>query len=108
MPRSSGQSPQTLQRTPFIGREEELELLRRVYVRAMSESSVQLASVIGEPGVGKSRLVTELFSHIEAWPDLIRWRQGRCLPYGDAVTFWALGEMVKAGESVLARYENHG
>ena len=52
--------------------------------------------MVGEPGVGKSRLVAELFAYIDDRPDLIRWRQGRCLPYGDGITFWALGEIVKA------------
>jgi tetratricopeptide (TPR) repeat protein len=46
--------------------------------------------------VGKSRLVAELFAYIDSKPELVNWRQGRCLPYGDGITFWALGEIVKA------------
>ncbi len=53
-------------------------------------------TLVGAPGIGKSRLVAELFQRIEALPELVWWRQGRALPYGDGVSFWALGEMVKA------------
>ncbi len=57
--------------------------------------------LVGVPGIGKSRLVWELFEAVEADPDYIIWRQGRSLPYGDGVTFWALGEMVKAQAGIL-------
>ena len=53
------------------------------------------------PGIGKSRLVWELMQAVEAEPDFVTWRQGRSLPYGDGVTFWALGEMVKAQAGIL-------
>jgi tetratricopeptide (TPR) repeat protein len=56
----------------------------------------QLVTLVGVPGIGKSRLVSELFLLIERMPDLIWWRQGRALPYGSGVSFWAVGEMVKA------------
>ena len=58
-------------------------------------------TVVGEPGVGKSRLCAELFDHLEDRPGLTRWRQGRCLPYGDGIAFWALGEIVKAECGIL-------
>ena len=61
----------------------------------------QLVTLIGVPGIGKSRLVFELFQAVERDPELISWRQGRCLPYGDGVTFWALGEIVKAQAGIL-------
>jgi predicted ATPase len=51
---------------------------------------------VGVPGIGKSRLVYELWRVAEAEPELIGWRQGRSLPYGEGVSFWALAEMVKA------------
>ena len=53
------------------------------------------------PGIGKSRLVTELFRIVDADPDLIFWRQGRCLPYGEGISYWALGEMAKAQAGIL-------
>jgi tetratricopeptide (TPR) repeat protein len=58
-------------------------------------------TVTGEPGVGKSRLIGEFYAWIDAEPDIIQWRHGRCLPYGDGVTFWALGEIVKAQAGIL-------
>ena len=87
--------------SPFIGRESELELLRQAYRRLIREESVQLVTVTGEPGVGKSRLVGEFFAWADAEPELFSWRHGRCLPYGDGVTFWALGEIVKAQAGIL-------
>ncbi len=88
--------------TPFIGREAELELLKQAYRRMIRESSVQLVTVTGEPGVGKSRLIGEFFSFVDAEPgEIVHWRHGRCLPYGDGVTFWALGEIVKAQAGIL-------
>ena len=56
---------------------------------------------MGVPGIGKSRLVYELSQAVDRDPELISWRQGRCLPYGDGVTFWALGEIVKAQAGIL-------
>jgi class 3 adenylate cyclase/tetratricopeptide (TPR) repeat protein len=88
-------------RTPFIGREDELELLRRTFHRALREPSIQLVTIMGEPGVGKSRLVREFFAHIDTLPDLIHWRHGRCLPYGEGITYWALGQIVKAHAGIL-------
>ena len=82
--------------TPFIGREIDLALLKGIFDKAVASQSVQFVTVVGEPGLGKSRIVAELFAHVDARPGLTVWRQGRCLPYGEAVTFWALGEIVKA------------
>ena len=60
------------------------------------------ATIVGEPGIGKSRLVRELLAFVDGRPELVIWRQGRCLPYGDGVTFWAMGEIVKTQAGVLA------
>jgi class 3 adenylate cyclase/tetratricopeptide (TPR) repeat protein len=87
--------------TLFVGRDSELALLGETFLRALREPSTQLVTVIAEPGVGKSRLVWEFREEIDRRPDLVRWRQGRCLPYGDGITFWALGEIVKAEAGVL-------
>jgi class 3 adenylate cyclase/tetratricopeptide (TPR) repeat protein len=87
--------------SPLVGRELERSLLIGIFERSLHDESVQLVTIVGEPGVGKSRLVAELFSHVEDRPSLIRWRQGRCLPYGEAVTFWALSEIVKAEAGIL-------
>jgi class 3 adenylate cyclase/tetratricopeptide (TPR) repeat protein len=87
--------------TPLVGRELDLMLLRGTLDKAVAERSVQLVTISGEPGVGKSRLVAELFAYTDALPELVTWRQGRCLPYGEGITFWALGEIVKAQAGVF-------
>jgi class 3 adenylate cyclase/tetratricopeptide (TPR) repeat protein len=88
-------------RTPFIGREDELEVVKRTFHRALREPSIQLVTIMGEPGVGKSRLVQEFFSHIDALPELVFRRHGRCLPYGEGITYWAIGQVVKAHAGIL-------
>jgi hypothetical protein len=84
-----------------VGRELEKPLLIGVFERATQQRSVQLVTVVGEPGVGKTRLIAELSAYTDAKPGLFRWRQGRCLPYGEGITFWALGEIVKAEAGIL-------
>jgi len=73
-----------------------------VLERVKRESSPQLVTLVGVPGIGKSRLVAELSEVIEREPELITWRQGRSLPYGEGVAFWAFAEMVKAQAGVLS------
>jgi class 3 adenylate cyclase len=85
----------------LVGRGGELALLSGAFDRARREHSVQLVTLVGVPGIGKSRLVFELFRILEADSELILWRHGRCLPYGEGVTFWALGEIVKAQAGIL-------
>jgi tetratricopeptide (TPR) repeat protein len=65
------------------------------------EHAPQLVTLVGVPGIGKSRLVFELFGAVEEDSELVSWRQGRSLPYGDGVTFWALAEIVKAHAGIL-------
>jgi class 3 adenylate cyclase len=88
-------------KTPFVGRELERPMLIGTFERAAQQRSVQLVTIVGEPGVGKSRLVAELFAYVDGKPGLFRWKQGRCLPYGEGITFWALGEIVKAEAGIL-------
>ena len=77
--------------SPFIGREIDLALLKGIFEKAVASESVQLVTVVGEPGLGKSRLVNELGEYVDGRPELVTWRQGRCLPYGEGITFWARG-----------------
>jgi predicted ATPase/class 3 adenylate cyclase len=87
--------------TPLVGRELEKPLLIGTFERAAQQRSCQVVTIVGEPGVGKSRLCAELFAYIDERPGLTRWRQGRCLPYGEGIAFWALGEIVKAECGIL-------
>ena len=87
--------------TPMVGRQIDLGIVTGAFQKAVQESTVQLVVAAGEPGVGKSRLVAELRSFVDSWPELVRWRLGRCLPYGDGITFWALGEIAKAEAGIL-------
>jgi class 3 adenylate cyclase/tetratricopeptide (TPR) repeat protein len=87
--------------TRLVGRRRELDQLRDTLARALAEREPQLVTIVGVPGMGKSRLVQELSVALEAEPELTRWRQGRSLPYGQGVSYWALGEMVKAEAGIL-------
>ena len=87
--------------TPFVGREIDLALLKGIFEKAIAANSVQLVTVVGEPGLGKSRIVAELGAYIDIRAELITWRQGRCPPYGEGITFWALGEILKAHAGIL-------
>jgi class 3 adenylate cyclase/tetratricopeptide (TPR) repeat protein len=89
-------------RAPLIGRDRELSVLRDALERARDDRKPQLVTLVGSPGIGKSRLVYELFKLIEqgAW-GLVFWRHGRSLPYGEGVSFWAFAEMVKAQAGIL-------
>ena len=83
-------------RAELVGRDQELSVLRDAFERSRRSRTSQLVTLVGVPGIGKSRLVHELFGIVHDDPELITWRQGRCLAYGDGVTLWALGELVKA------------
>ncbi|CAN5167977.1 hypothetical protein BH09ACT13_BH09ACT13_07160 [soil metagenome] len=87
--------------TPLVGRQDELEALLAALNRARREREPQLVTLVGVPGIGKSRLVWELFQRVDQEPEITLWRQVRSLPYGEGVSFWALGEMVKAQAGVL-------
>jgi class 3 adenylate cyclase/tetratricopeptide (TPR) repeat protein len=88
-------------RSPFVGRERELAALQGRLAWAASERSPQLVTILGVPGIGKSRLVSELQRAAALDEEPLTWRQGRSLPYGDGVSFWALGEIVKAEAGIL-------
>jgi class 3 adenylate cyclase/tetratricopeptide (TPR) repeat protein len=87
--------------TPLVGRDLEKPLLIGTFERSAQQRSCQLVTIVGEPGVGKSRLCAELFAYLDERPGLTRWRQGRCLSYGEGIAFWALGEIVKAECGIL-------
>jgi class 3 adenylate cyclase/tetratricopeptide (TPR) repeat protein len=85
----------------FVGRRRELDFLTDALVRAREERAPQLVTLVGVPGIGKSRLVYELSRVADAEEELIFWRQGRSLPYGEGIGYWALAEMAKAHAGIL-------
>ncbi|HUF01676.1 MAG TPA: AAA family ATPase [Gaiellaceae bacterium] len=88
-------------RSELVGRERDLDVLRDAFARARHERTPQLVTLVGVPGIGKSRLVHELWKIVDTDPELVTWRQGRCLAYGDGVTLWALSEIVKAQAGIV-------
>ncbi len=95
---------------PFVGRDDEIRLLKEVFLQTARERRARLVSVTGIAGIGKSRLAWELQKYIDGLVDDIYWHQGRSPAYGDGLAFWALGEMVRqrariaeADDAVTAR-----
>ena len=82
--------------SPFIGREPELELLENTWSRALRDRRAHLVTIYGQPGIGKSRLAREFVADIGGATVLA----GRCLPYGEAITFAPLAEMLKAAAGI--------
>ncbi|MCA1588110.1 MAG: AAA family ATPase, partial [Chloroflexi bacterium] len=80
---------------PFVGRESELQLIKDFYHATARERGPRLVSVIGQAGIGKSRLAWEFLKYIDGVTELVYWHQGRSPSYGDGISFWALGEMVR-------------
>src|SRR5207247_10121416 len=83
--------------TPLVGREQELEELQAALDDVSARRAPRLVTLLGSPGLGKSRLVHEFRSRALA----ATWRQGRCVPYGSGVTYAALGEIVKAHAGIV-------
>ena len=89
----------------LVDREIELGVLRGLLKKVRASGQPQFALLVGEAGIGKSRLLFELLRYVDSRPAIVRWRQGRCPAYGDGITFWALGEIVKEQLGVLERDE---
>ncbi|MFY1637360.1 ATP-binding protein [Solwaraspora sp. WMMB335] len=88
--------------TPLIDREHELGLLVNALYRCIRDQRPQMLTVLGQAGIGKSRLVRELARHAERMIDQpVTWRTGRCPPFGQNVTFAALADIVKAEAGIL-------
>jgi class 3 adenylate cyclase/tetratricopeptide (TPR) repeat protein len=85
----------TVDLTPLQGRDVELSYLSAIFDKAVGQSLPQFALIVGESGIGKSRLVHELLNIVDARPQMTTWRQGYCPPFGEDITYWALAEVVK-------------
>jgi class 3 adenylate cyclase/tetratricopeptide (TPR) repeat protein len=78
--------------TPLVGRRRELDHLRRAYARAVYERTCHLFTLLGPAGIGKSRIATELFDALASDATIL---VGRCLPYGDGITFWPVTQILR-------------
>jgi class 3 adenylate cyclase/tetratricopeptide (TPR) repeat protein len=98
--RASGLEP------PFVGRDRELRLIKDAFHVSAEQRRAQLISVVGSAGIGKSRLVWEFFKYIDGLATQVRWHRGRCLAYGEGVTYWALAEMIRTNADILEGEES--
>ncbi|HEY3522184.1 MAG TPA: adenylate/guanylate cyclase domain-containing protein [Candidatus Limnocylindrales bacterium] len=81
---------------PFVGRDDELRLLKELFHATARERRPRLVSITGIAGIGKSRLAWELEKYLDGLVEPVYWHQGRSPAYGEGLAFWALGEMVRA------------
>jgi len=88
-------------RRAFVGRDEEMRLLERVYEEVEEQREAQLVTVLGDAGVGKTRLLREFWERLGGRSRELLRRTGRCLPYGRGITYWALGEVLKEHFGIL-------
>jgi tetratricopeptide (TPR) repeat protein len=88
-------------RRAFVGRDEELRVLERVHEEVIEERQAQLVTILGDAGVGKTRLLREFWDRLGGRsPETLR-RTGRCLSYGQGITYWPLGEVLKEHLGIL-------
>jgi class 3 adenylate cyclase/tetratricopeptide (TPR) repeat protein len=80
---------------PFVGRDRELRQIKDLFHTCAEEEKAQLVSVTGIAGIGKSRLAWEFYKYFDGIAQLVYWHRGRCLAYGEGVTYWALADMVR-------------
>jgi predicted ATPase/class 3 adenylate cyclase len=85
---------------PFVGRDAEFRLVKELFHASAEGRKANLVSVTGIAGIGKSRLSWEFFKYIDGLAQPVWWHRGRCLPYGEGVTYWALAEMVRGRADV--------
>jgi tetratricopeptide (TPR) repeat protein len=80
---------------PFVGRAPELRMLKDFHVATGAERRPRLVSIIGQGGIGKSRLIWEFQKYLDGVTEVVYWHQGRSPAYGVGISFWALAEMVR-------------
>jgi class 3 adenylate cyclase/tetratricopeptide (TPR) repeat protein len=80
---------------PFVGRTDELRFLKEQFHATGREQRARLVSLVGQAGIGKSRLAWELEKYLDGVVEQVWWHRGRSPSYGEGVTFWALGEMIR-------------
>ncbi|HUP83054.1 MAG TPA: adenylate/guanylate cyclase domain-containing protein [Candidatus Limnocylindria bacterium] len=92
---------------PFVGREDELRLLKDLFHATGREKRIRLVSLMGPAGIGKSRLAWEFLKYVDGLVETTYWHDGRSPAYGEGITFWALGEMIR-GRSGLTESDDEG
>jgi len=92
---------------PFVGRDEELRMLKDLYHSTSRERRTRLVSLIGPAGIGKSRLAWEFLKYIDGLMETVWWHAGRSPAYGSGLSFWALGEMVRGRCGLLETDDEH-
>jgi class 3 adenylate cyclase/tetratricopeptide (TPR) repeat protein len=80
---------------PFVGRDRELRQIKELFHACAEDGRAQLVSVTGIAGIGKSRLAWEFYKYFDGIAQIVYWHRGRCLAYGEGVTYWALADMVR-------------
>jgi class 3 adenylate cyclase/tetratricopeptide (TPR) repeat protein len=80
---------------PFVGRDRELRQIKEQFHATADEKKAHLVSVTGIAGIGKSRLGWEFYKYFDGIAETVYWHRGRCLSYGEGVTYWALADMVR-------------
>jgi class 3 adenylate cyclase/tetratricopeptide (TPR) repeat protein len=86
---------------PFVGRDRELRFVKDLFHATAEDRRAHLVQVSGIAGIGKSRLSWELFKYLDGLSASAWWHRGRCLSYGEGVTYWALAEMVRGRAGIL-------
>ncbi len=92
---------------PFVGRDQEMRLLKDLLDTTGKEGRVRMISVIGEGGTGKTRLIDEFWQYIDGVIADIYWHVGNSPSYGEGLTFWALGEMVRRRCGIVETDDDH-
>ncbi len=92
---------------PFVGREHDLRLLKELMHATTREGRARLVSVVGQAGIGKTRLAREFFNYVDGLTEDVYWHEGRSPAYGDGLTFWALSEMVRMRCGIAETDDDH-
>ena len=86
---------------PFVGRDDEFRLLKDLFTATARDKRPRLVSVMGPAGIGKSRLAWEFLKYLDGLVETTYWHTGRSPSYGEGITFWALGDMIRRRAELL-------
>ena len=89
-----------LSSVPMVGRALELDLLTQMWQRTVTDQRPRLATIVGSAGIGKTRLVDELLRRVASRDPASTIYSGRCLPYGQGITFWPVREILWAAAGI--------